>query len=280
MIASVTQQLENPAAVVVANLLHVDTHVHLYPCYDTRTFFDAADANIRSAGGEVGGLCLTERHSENAFRQLREAGRVGPWVFEPNGESFVLMASHEDLGLRMVVFAGRQIITAERLEVLALCVDETFEDGLSIDDTIVRCQGKQGLAVLPWGFGKWNGERGRVIGKTIERFAKKGILLGDNAGRPKLGPRSPLFDMAAAKHIGLLPGSDPLPMASAQDVAGSYGLTLEGKFRYGTIGQQVRDALGAIGPVPHRFGDRTTLMGFVRSQVSLRLNKKSAKGGS
>ena len=29
----------------------VDSHVHLYPVYDRTTFFDAAERNVRRAGG-------------------------------------------------------------------------------------------------------------------------------------------------------------------------------------------------------------------------------------
>ena len=178
--------------------------------------------------------------------------------------------------MRLVVIAGRQVVTAERLEVLAIGMSEAVEGGLSLEDTVLRVQGRGALAVLPWGLGKWLGERGEAVARLIDRQAGRGgggLVLGDNAGRPALGPRPPLFDMAAAKRMTLLPGSDPLPIALAQTHACSYGVILDGPFELDRIGRQVVAGLRDVGPVPRCFGERHGLVSFVRQQVALRCVK-------
>ena len=263
----------------------VDSHVHLYPVYDRTTFFDAAERNVRRAGGTVGVLCLTERPTEDAFDQLRAGHpRPGaePWSFEDNGEGITLLGRRAgrdgDERIRLVLIAGRQVVTAERLEVLAIGLNEAVEEGLSLEKTVLRVQGRGALAVLPWGLGKWTGRRGEAVARMIDRQSGRGgfgtaLVLGDNAGRPGPGPRPPLFDMAAAKRMTLLPGSDPLPIALAQTHACSYGVILGGPFDPDHIGRQVIARLRDVGPVPRRFGDRHGLVSFVRQQVALRFAK-------
>ena len=210
--------------------------------------------------------------------RLRDEGRqaaAGPWTFESNGEGITLLGRREDHAVRLVVIAGRQVVTAERLEVLALGLVEPVEGGLSVEETVLRVQGRGALAVLPWGLGKWIGERGEAVARLIDTPPGRagGLVLGDNAGRPGLGPRPPLFDMAAAKRMTLLPGSDPLPIASAQHHACSYGVILGGPFELDQIGRQVIAGLRDVGPVPRRFGERHGLVSFVRQQVTLRLSR-------
>jgi hypothetical protein len=252
--------------------LYVDSHVHLYPRYDRLTFLDKALSNIEQAGGALGVLCLTERSQEQAFAELRDGGPIGPWVFETNGEPFTLLAYREGV-MKLIILAGRQLTTSERLEVLALGTVERFDDGMDLEQAFLRVRGSGALAVLPYGVGKWTGERARRVGTMIDQYAHEGLVLGDNAGRPGLGPRPPLFDMAAAKQVTLLPGSDPLPISVGQNHAGTYGLILERTFNLNSVGRQVIHALAHVGPVPHRFGERHGLLGFLHHQIALRLQR-------
>ncbi len=273
----------------------VDTHVHLYPAYDPGTFFDAAVRNVRRAAegvsmGEAGAvvvLCLTERPTERAFAELRDTGvtgggGAGRWRFEDNGEGMTLLGVREGgpgdgaaAAARVAVIAGRQVVTSERLEVLALGLDGDVEPGLSLEETVLRVQGRGALAVLPYGFGKWHGVRRDAVARLIDRqpTGTQALMLGDNAGRPGFGPRPTLFDMAAAKRMTLLPGSDPLPITMAQRHACTYGVILPGPFDRARVGRQVLDGLRDVGPVPRRFGERHGLVSFVRQQVALRFAK-------
>lgn len=257
---------------VVAHRLHVDTHVHVYPVFDEEALLDAATAHVTAHRGEVGVLCFTERGVDHVFRRWRDAGTVGRWTLSGNGEPETLLATR-DGQLRLVILAGRQVITAERLEVLALGVDAEFEDGRSIEETVDAVRGAGALAVVPYGFGKWTGQRGRVLSRLIERRHSEGLILGDNGGRPTLGPRPPHFDQAAAHRMTILPGTDPLPLRSCQRQAGGFGVVIDGPFTRATLAAQIKQKLVGLGPVPHRYGDHISLSRAVYQQVALRVDR-------
>ena len=77
-----------------------------------------------------------------------------------NDEAESLTASSKS-GQDLSIVAGRQIVTAENLEILALGFDAGLDDGLPIDEVILAVQAAGALCVLPWGFGKWTGKRGQ-----------------------------------------------------------------------------------------------------------------------
>ena len=70
--------------------------------------------------------------------------------------------------LPVLVIAGRQIVSAERIEVLALGTRTQIPDGQPLAATIDAVRADGALAVLPWGFGKWWGARGRMVDAYLE----------------------------------------------------------------------------------------------------------------
>src|SRR4051794_39643129 len=138
-------------------------------------------------------LLLAEMSGANVFARW-QSGRAA-WSVRRTQEQESLI-----LGDKLLVIAGRQIVTAERIEVLALLTSETFEEGRPLDETIQRTKLAGALVVLPWGVGKWCGARGRSVANAAIRYA---VQLGDNGGRPLGWPRPVLF----REHC-VLPGSD------------------------------------------------------------------------
>jgi len=213
----------------------VDAHVHIHDCFDIDRFLDAAAMNLHThVPGESSRaprfvLCLTETRGANKFADL--LGRAGSpadgWQVRPGGSSRSLIATHSRLG-EIEVVAGRQIVTAEKLEVLALGTRHEWDDGLPAE-TVIRSVLEAGaIPVLPWGFGKWLGRRRRVIESLIEKFDDGSVYLGDNGGRSAVLPTPPEFALAQARGIQVLPGSDPLPFESEYSRAGSFGFQVDG----------------------------------------------------
>ena len=108
-------------------MLLVDAHVHLYPAVDVARLLDAAAANfarVATAQGSVaplGVLMLTESGVLDRYAELQSRGahQLGAWSLRPvAGEDLALLASNGDS--RILVVAGRQVVTAEGLEVLQL----------------------------------------------------------------------------------------------------------------------------------------------------------------
>ncbi|MEM1170460.1 MAG: hypothetical protein AAGJ08_15610 [Cyanobacteria bacterium P01_H01_bin.35] len=84
----------------------------------------------------------------------------------PTQESISIYATNNE-NQKIFIIAGRQIVTAEKLEVLALISDSEFADGLPLETTIKNIVSKNGIPVLPWGVGKWIGKRGKILQKLL-----------------------------------------------------------------------------------------------------------------
>ena len=153
----------------------------------------------------------------------------------------------------------------ERIEVLAVACIENIANGLTLDATIAAIQDAGAVPVLPWGVGKWLGERGRLVANAAARYS---LLLGDNAGRPFGWPRPALFQQYV-----VLPGTDPLWLKTEQERVGTYGFVLEGHFDSDRPAAGIVNALQNLTQSPPVFGNRVGPYGFLRQQLGLRFSR-------
>jgi len=273
--------------VVEGSLLHatallVDSHVHIYDCYEIIQFLNSAEANIRHAASSLGlppstpgCLMLAESARYDRFRelyQLAEEG-VGPWRFSRTDEDCSLIVNR-DGQTRLILVAGRQIVTAEKLEVLALGCTRCFDDGQPIESVIRSAMEQEALIVLPWGVGKWWFARGAVIRRIIESIQPGCIYLGDNGGRLRLGLRPSLFKAAQAKDIRILPGSDPLPFPRQGNRAGKYGFVLEGNLNLDQPAASIKSCLTQSPLQLTVFGRLAGPWEFLHDQIAMQLRKR------
>ena len=266
-------------------MIFVDTHVHIHECFDLEHFLASVTNNFRIAAADyhalepyVGVLCLTGDRGAETFRLLTESSvqRAGGWSFESCRERHSLTAKHERHG-RLVLVAGRQIRCIEDLEVLALGTLRLFEDGQPIRETIREIRREGATVVLPWGFGKWIGRRGRTIRRILESHSPDSIHVGDNSGRPAFWPEPTEFARARRLGFRILPGSDPLPFPSEVSRAGSYGLCLPGDLDEITPAQHLLQALADPSGVSRPFGQLERPLRFVRNQLAMQIVKRQAK---
>ena len=191
------------------------------------------------------------------------------------------MAAVRASGERMVIVAGRQIVTRERLEVLALGKDLEIPDGLSMADTLEQVRESGALPVLPWGFGKWWGRRGSQVESVLQEDRE--LFLGDSAGRLEGGIAPRLFRQAREIGIRLLPGTDPLPFSSHAGRAGSYGFRLPGAADEHRPATDLLRRIRQAGQ-PRTFGRRAGLVRFLKDQTAMQLRRgerrsRGATGG-
>lgn len=268
----------------VAPVLLADGHVHLHHCFPIQAFLDQAAQNLerahRAAGlsnSWTGVLLLTEGQGVERFEELREMARTsagpGGWTVHGTEESgSVRLRSREEV--EMVVVAGRQVVTDARLEVLALCTTARFQDGRPLMDAIHKVREAGAVPVLPWGFGKWWGSRGRHLGEIVGSHQAGEVLLGDNAVRPRGTPEPRLFKAARARGIPVLPGSDPLPFQAQLRCVGSYGAILSGaEFDPERPAESLRRQLMDLKPEVQRFGRRVGPIRSAWTQARLRVGR-------
>jgi hypothetical protein len=240
--------------------LLADTHVHLYDCYDPVTAFESAWRNLHALAQRqvmppitALALCLTERDNASFFRRLRD-GRlaVSGFPMTRDGGDGVLTTRAGDYQLS--IFAGRQVVTAERLEVLALTLNQSVPDGQPARRVINTVIDSGGIPVLPWSPGKWLWGRGAVVRSLLDEFGPGTLLLGDPAIRPE-GWRDPgIMRSAMAAGFRTVAGTDPLPLPGEERRIGQYGTLWETGFDPERPVESVRACLQ--GGAPGRIGVR------------------------
>lgn len=211
----------------------VDSHSHLHPSYDAADTLDRALASFSSARDVTGesspaGILLfadPNRYSTlDRLQNTREALYRRGWVIEPTAQSCTLRATHRKARRSLLLVGGRQIATADGLEILALGTSERLPDGRDFRDSLRMVAETEALAVVPWGFGKWWGRRGRLVEEMLDRTSPNEVFLGDNGGRPSSYPRHRLLRRAHRSGRPVLPGSDPLPFPREHRRIGSCGI--------------------------------------------------------
>ncbi len=255
-------------------MILVDAHVHVYPAYDRAAFLDGAAANFARHGSESGGaLLLAERSQEDAFNELARVEAVDAWKRVATGEPESLW--FERRGTRILLVAGRQIVARSGIEVLSLLCKTSFADGQPVGDTIRDIENAGGLPLLPWGIGKWAGQRGRMVESILEESAGRRLFVGDNGGRLRGSAMPALLTRAIERGQWMLPGTDPLPIASEQSRAGSYGLVLDQPIERGDRpAAAAREALRGLTAQPRTYGELTSPLRFLRNQAHMQWRKR------
>ncbi len=274
----------------IQQLLVIDTHVHIHACFNLSTFLESAYKNCRtqarlhdSDDNFLGVLLMTESSSEHWFQHLQSLAKKSDTATTPSHNNWTFHLTDEEASLytqahngsRLLVVAGRQVITKEKLEVLALITAEAFQEGETVDATIKQIQESGGIPVLPWGFGKWWGARGNIVTDLLNKPSMRQVFLGDNGGRPRILPYPRQF--AQAKHIGLriLPGSDPLPFPSEMRKPCSVGVSMKGTINPRTPGADLKQLLQDPHTTIAPYFQHETVYRFFKNQLALRFPNNS-----
>ena len=161
-----------------------------------------------------------------------------------------------------------------------MCTNFAHVEGLAIDVSISKVQQTGGIAVLPWGFGKWSGERGKQVMRLIKGPARHGLLLGDNSGR-LAGLRDPShFRVARRVGMSILSGTDALPFPKEQQRVGIYGSYLRGRFEGSRASTSIYSLLREGGITPTTYGNREQPSIFLANQLRMQINKLRRLKGS
>ena len=274
-------EIRNPHSEI--DMVLIDAHVHCYPAYPLREFLEMALKNFHEAArrfeysGDYGKvLCFTESPRESRFLWLQQlAANTGMQPRELSGWRFRKTEENHCLRIispaqeEMMIIAGRQIVTRERLEVLALGTRAVFPDGQAIQKLLADAAAAGAIPVIPWGFGKWSGARGKVLKSLLHDATLPRFFLGDNGNRPASWPRAGLFRIARQNGIKDLPGSDPLPLTGQHLRAGSYGFMLENSISNDTPFQDLKTHLENPALQIHPFGQNESLPRFLHHQTAM-----------
>jgi hypothetical protein len=265
----------------------VDSHVHIHSCFQLDDLLDGALANfaraLRVDGKDavdaphvLGCLTLTETRHDRVFAALAEGNAaLSPrrWSVRATGDAAALVCTSQQ-GASILLIAGSQIVTSERLEVLALAETKRYPDGEPLADVLTTLARDDVPAVIPWGFGKWLMQRRRALLDAIDRSRPGDLFLGDNGGRPRLTRRPALLRDAERRGFIVLPGTDPFPFRSQQRKVGSYGFVLPRWEVDEHPAKQLRARLRALEASPEAYGRRAGLVEFAWLQLAINIKNR------
>ncbi len=211
--------------------LYGDAHVHVYPAFDASRLLSQASQRAEALAAPFL-LLLAESAGHDWYRAAREAAAGGRGPLGATAEPLALQLQDCAPASSVFVVAGRQIVSTEGLEVLGLALDPDCAAAAIVDRT--RCAEEllealldaDAVAVLPWGFGKWLGERGRRVAELARQDRLRDharFFLGDVPQRCWPWPRPAVFEAPAR----VLCGSDPLPLPGGEARVGCLGFRIE-----------------------------------------------------
>lgn len=215
-----------------------DGHFHLYPCHDLAGAISNLINNLDRLAASARGLeqeedCfkiafLAESKQHDCFRKIlkNEISFKTLGLEVAAGPEAHCVSLSKQGKLLLLLVAGRQIVTREKLEILGLGMEEIVPDGLPAEKAIEKVTMAGGLPVLAFSPGKWFFKRGQIALKLIEHYGNS-LLIGDSALRPVGWPEPEIMRRANGK---VLPGSDPLPLPDEEKHAGCYGFIYQGSF--------------------------------------------------
>lgn len=269
------------------SLNFIDAHVHIYESFNLASFFREAFENIRKAAAlfnnenackgifylaETKGSDWFNFFKQKATSKVVDNGPLSVFEFATTLESHSLEVRYPNYA-SIFIIASQQIVTAEKLEVLALGTNTKVPDGLPVAEVLEKVHSLGALIVLPWGVGKWFGNRGKLIKRIVDSQPSENfpVFLGDIAGRPRFWPLPSIFELAKSYGCKTLSGTDPLPLAVEATRAGAYGTFFRGKISSEQPAESLKQLLKTSTTTLQEYGQSEKTYRFVRNQISLRL---------
>ncbi|MTI78523.1 MAG: hypothetical protein FH754_14550 [Marinobacter sp.] len=255
----------------------IDSHCHVHKPED---FCGLIERLFGCESIDDFALCIVEMGDSRWFEAIRSgealkalSSRIrNQLMLEEVDQSSLQLNWHAggmDRNIRL--FSSRQVNSHEKLEVIVVGNVEGVSESLPVEQYLQEF-GASELVILPWGVGKWLGNRGRIVSRLMSSH-KERFVLGDNGGRPSWW-RVPQFDQANAIGMPILAGSDPLRVGQYAERAFVYGNVFSGQF---TNCREWIAHVKGLSASPDTFGQRVSTLTFLREQLGLRLQKLANK---
>lgn len=252
----------------------IDGHAHFYPMFRPEIGLDVAASCFRDVRtGEVGSegpdcLIVTDPATDRGFIRLVEGGVVG-WKVKPAGPK-TLLATRESDSAAIVLIAARQVRTTNGLEVLAYFASDEVPEAPSLETAVETVLETGGVPVIPWGFGKWWGKRGREVRNVLSSSLADHLFVADTATRPRQMPPPYVLRLARERGIPILAGTDPLPLPGEERRLARYGFAIDGLTPSACGSEGLQALFRSRNFVPRLFGEREGTISAIKLQLQVR----------
>ena len=278
----------------------IDTHVHVHPIFSMHGVLDHAHANFTAAAHHLNKrvdtkvsepsdfvLILTESSSADVFQELlkscgaanciisgNDPSSEDVWTISPaeNGKALVATRREKDI---IYLLPGKQYISSENLELLSIAETRDIPDK---QYSLFECAGlvwaEGGIPVVPWGVGKWSGQRKETLIAYLTEPSDFPKVIGDNGNRPFFWALPKFAHLKTAERLLKLSGSDPLPLRPHEKRAGSFGSYLQNSGVDPSLpAQSIKSMLledSEIAP----YGNPAGIFRFLYDQVLINIRKR------
>ncbi|MDH3346543.1 MAG: hypothetical protein OEM02_00385 [Desulfobulbaceae bacterium] len=255
-------------------IIAIDGHVHLHDSSALAVLLDQARSNfLRSCPQATQGLLLlTQTNTSPDFktihRQFDNSNSKNSWTLNATSEPHSWKAIAHD-GWQLWLITGRQLVSSEGLEVL-IFGDEQGKNGMTTGELINTGRATKSLVILPWGVGKWLGNRGKIVSKLLAELTDEQLILGDNGARPALWHWVKQFSTAHQLGIRVLRGTDSLPLSGEINRVGSFGAAIQGALDPNHPTVSLLHLLADPSVTMENFGNNMGLINFICKQIQLR----------
>ena len=259
----------------------IDSHVHLYPCFDINKAINKSWNNFASIEKKAAGInknvkrvwLLTERSDMHMFTTLFHV-QLTNYTPKP-GKDNCLYLVEKATEKALIIFPGRQIITHERLEICALGCDVIIQDRLlSTRDVIIKVLDQGGIPAVNWAPGKWFGKRGRLVSELFDQFSPEELLISDTTMRPAVWTTPRLISAARRQGFQMVCGSDPLPFPGEEKWLGSYCTLASGTWNDDRPLDSLKNLLLQPQHSLRICGNRSGLLSFINRQYKIMKKNK------
>ena len=270
------------------SLTLVDTHVHLYKSFNLESFLKKVHGNFLNArtglndrGTQINTIILTEGGMEPGIKkvfqsfdnsdQLNTIGKTENYqLVNSDSLSFAVIQIKESF---LLILSGRQLISMDNIEVLALGTTTQFNTAKNTEQIIEEVSHDGSLPVLPWGVGKWLGRRGKIVANILQNQNLPRFFIGDSANRPVFWSEPSQFGLARANGIKNLPGSDPLPVKNGYKNAGKAGIVLKDSINLDDPVHSIKNRLLDPSTDIQPYIKRENPISFFRNQFAMQYKK-------
>jgi len=279
--------------------LWIDSHVHIYPIFSLNTSLDSAIHAFKRETSQYNAsnfsnnkikniyvLCLNECEKEKAHYRISQlpqnmTSHSAHWIISKLSFGLFMAKKGAD---EIYLYLGRQRVSKEGIELLTLGNSKINSGDLNLTLGELIKRYSNAIPVLPWGFGKWIGMRGKIVSDCIsDPELNKDLWVGDSRTRPKLWFYVPQFNMAFNKGVPRFAGSDPLPLKDQEkqiclfgnmfELHNSAELRIESADHMTGLIKSFRMSAGLQGRKYHQFGRPSGLIHSLCNQIKLRQSK-------
>jgi hypothetical protein len=256
----------------------VDGHIHIYPHYDLNKAINRGIINLTHYAQKNGNISgeevvpvwlLVERHDCNFFDQAVNNFNSNDLSISLGNEKETLVVKKDGKTI-LYIFAGRQLVTKENLEILSLTSNLYLKDkDYTIDEVIDQVLEHDGIPVINWAPGKWFFARGEVVKRILLKYNPNQLLIGDTSLRTTIWATPKLMADARKRGFKVIAGSDPLPFKNEEKQIGRYGFLMHGELDESYPAKSIKQLLRNSDTSINLVGKRNNPVTFFKRQVKI-----------